>query len=957
MSSSDHELQDMEPHSVPGGSWSERKASNRKIINALFRKQFLIKFRSISAVLEWIVAVLMCIVLFPIDFISEVKYEELRNPPIENSTSMPGTLLAFLAFSNNSRIAMMPHTPRVQNFANELNRYIKMLKMTYEIEWATSYDDLLSRTEGTDQNGLGIYWKNAEDEDACTNPDIEILCQTIVLACPDNEVFQMMRSVVASCVNESNATDFNGQLANLESTSQRYPRLESRIQFDLQFVYSFFTVLPAVIATMPDFGSILDEKDSHIAQFAFLNGCPESAYWLVMFVTPFVLAFWPYLFICLMLCFWFRMVGCDFSLMLVISILYVSSNILFQMWITTFLKKGSYGRSYVIVMLVLALFLAFIHKLVTLDDPNSNTAAKHILGIIPISCYEMVMGSYYYNAVEDKIPIGWGNMNEPSLRCPIWIGLLWMAIDNVLYLLLFVICNACNPRLFGTPIIRWSELCKPSAWKRVFKKRVYEGKVGSTTTELIKVRGLRKVYHGKKETEVFKSVDFDIQEGEVIVIIGPNGAGKSTLVNILAGAIEPTAGTLEFMGQKPVKRFNVIQDTLGVVFQENIIFEKLSVREHLELFGAFKGISDANLGEAIDFFAETLQLTHMLDNFAGDLSGGQKRKLCIAISLLGNPPIVIMDEPTAGVDVQARQLIWKTIASLTNTTSIITSHALEEAETVSSRLFIVADQDIPFCGTSTELREEYQCGYLLRVEREDGTVGPVLDLAQSMIPASHMSDEREDTVRIPVDPAVPTLLRQIVARKDELGIKSYSFTVEQLEDLVLKLIETGENLGRRMSEARSRRQSEVDPKTIARGADKPGTPGAVDELSDGGSPKNSSGAPPNVVVAQDYSDESSSKEKSAKEPSSKKESAKEEPSSKKESVKEQPNTKEESTRDETSTKEESTREETSTKEESTREETSTKEETTTEDQTQETSETSQSSSDSSSSDGDTTTTD
>ena len=876
MSSSEQEqeLEDAEPHAVPGGSWSERKASNRMIINALFRKQFLIKFRSVSAVLEWVVALLMCIVLFPIDFISEVKYEELRNPPIENSTGMPGALLAFLAFSNESRVAMMPKNDIVEGFATEFSMYLKMLKATYEVEWATDYDDLLARTEGTNQNGLGIHWKNADKPDALTNPEIEILCQTIVLACPDNEVFQMMRKYAARTLNATKPDENTALLANLETWTQRYPRLESKIQFDLQFVYSFFTVLPAVIATMPDFGSILDEKDSRIAQFAFLNGCPESAYWLVMWVTPFVLAFWPYLFLCLMFCFWFRMVGCDFTLMLVISILYVSSNILFQMWITTFLKKGSNGRSYVIVIIVVALFLAFIHRLVTLEDPKKNMAAKHILGIIPVSCYEMVIGSYYYNAVEDKIPIGWGNMDEPSLRCPIWIPLLWLFIDNILYLLLFVFCNACNPRLFGTPIIKWSELCKAEAWKRVFRRRVYEGKIGGTATDLIKVRGLRKVYKGKKDIEVFKGVDFDIKEGEVIVVIGPNGAGKSTLVNILAGAIEPSGGTLEFNGAKATKRFNVIQDTLGVVFQENIIFEKLSVREHLQLFGAFKGIRDDNLVDAIDFFAETLQLTHMLDNFAGDLSGGQKRKLCIAISLLGNPPIVIMDEPTAGVDVQARQLIWKTIASLSNTTSIITSHALEEAETVSSRLFIVADQDIPFCGTSTELRNEYKCGYLLRVERDDGTAGPVLDLAQSLIPASHISDEREDTIRIPVDPAVAALLKQIVARKEELGIRSYSFTVEQLEDVVLKLIETGENLGRRMSEARSRLQSEVDAKTVGKSA--PVAAEAVDEQSDGGSPKNSSGtvsrSQNTPVVAEDYSDSSSA---STKEESTKEESTKE----------------------------------------------------------------------------------
>jgi ABC-type multidrug transport system ATPase subunit len=113
------------------------------------------------------------------------------------------------------------------------------------------------------------------------------------------------------------------------------------------------------------------------------------------------------------------------------------------------------------------------------------------------------------------------------------------------------------------------------------------------------------------------------------------------------------------------------------------------------LCGTFRGISPANLEKAIDFFAGNVQLSHLWNTYAGDLSGGQKRKPCRAISLPGAPPIVIMDEPTAGVDVQVKRLIWKTAASLTNTTSIISSHALEEAETVSSRLFIVDDKQIP----------------------------------------------------------------------------------------------------------------------------------------------------------------------------------------------------------------------------------------------------------------------
>jgi ABC-type multidrug transport system ATPase subunit len=174
------------------------------------------------------------------------------------------------------------------------------------------------------------------------------------------------------------------------------------------------------------------------------------------------------------------------------------------------------------------------------------------------------------------------------------------------------------------------------------------------------------------------------------------------------------------------------------------------------------------------------------------LSGGQKRKLCIALSLLGNPPVVIMDEPTAGVDVQARQIIWKTIASLRNTTSLITSHALEEAEAVSSRLFIVSQGHVPFCGTSTELRNKYQCGYLLRLQGNEQSTEQVLEFARTLVPSARITEDHKDTIAMPVDPAVPRFLTQFQESLSEFGVTSYSFTVEQLEDMLLKLIQTDE---------------------------------------------------------------------------------------------------------------------------------------------------------------------
>ena len=236
-----------------------------------------------------------------------------------------------------------------------------------------------------------------------------------------------------------------------------------------------------------------------------------------------------------------------------------------------------------------------------------------------------------------------------------------------------------------------------------------------------------------------------------------------------------------------------MQHYLGVCFQGNVIINLLSVREHLYLFGAFRGVPRDQIDQAVEFFGSQLQLTHMMDNRAGDLSGGQKRKLCIAMSLLRNPPLVIMNEPTAGVDVQARQLIWKMISSLKDTTSIITSHALEEAEAVSSRLFIASSGQLKFCGTSTELRHEHKCGYVLGVVPNDGVdCKEIAEFVKSIIPEAVVSEERDDILTFPVCDEIPKLLHALNDKKDQIGLKTYSLSVEQLEDMQLKLIQADE---------------------------------------------------------------------------------------------------------------------------------------------------------------------
>jgi ABC-type multidrug transport system ATPase subunit len=274
-------------------------------------------------------------------------------------------------------------------------------------------------------------------------------------------------------------------------------------------------------------------------------------------------------------------------------------------------------------------------------------------------------------------------------------------------------------------------------------------------------------------------ISFEIKELEVIVIIGSNGAGKTTLINILADGMYQTSGEITKNIDGPV----------GYVLQENVLIDAMTVREHFKFFSEIRAVEESEIEKSVDHFCDQLQLTGVLDTRAADLSGGQKRKLSVALSMLGKPSFLLMDEPTVGVDVQARQLIWKMLAGV-NATAIITTHALEEAETVSSRLFILSNGTIPHAGTSTELRHEFKCGYILRLDNGDRS--KVLDLARRFIPESIESTERDDTILIPISSAVPKFLRALDANLERYGVTTYSFSIESLDNILLKISQSDE---------------------------------------------------------------------------------------------------------------------------------------------------------------------
>src|SRR5215470_7920124 len=219
----------------------------------------------------------------------------------------------------------------------------------------------------------------------------------------------------------------------------------------------------------------------------------------------------------------------------------------------------------------------------------------------------------------------------------------------------------------------------------------------------ISIRGLIK--HYPDGTVANRGIDLDVFEGEVLSILGPNGAGKTTLVRQITAELHPTAGSIKIMDVNALVEPFKVKRFLGVIPQEGLLFSYLTVQEHLYFFGRLKGLSKSNAGAQVERLIPLLSLQEYREKKIKTLSGGTQRRIFIALALLGDPPILVLDEPTAGLDPAARRDVWDVISTVKRRgrTVILTTHYLEEAALLSVRIGILQGGEFKRLGTLEDL--------------------------------------------------------------------------------------------------------------------------------------------------------------------------------------------------------------------------------------------------------------
>jgi ABC-2 type transport system ATP-binding protein len=302
---------------------------------------------------------------------------------------------------------------------------------------------------------------------------------------------------------------------------------------------------------------------------------------------------------------------------------------------------------------------------------------------------------------------------------------------------------------------------------------------------ILSVKDLKKIYSNKQteDTIALNDLNLDVKEGEIFGLLGPNGAGKTTFINILAGTVIKSSGQVNVWGFDLDKNPRQIRASVGIVPQEVNLDPFFSPRKLLELQAGLYGIKKKD--RITDTILKLVSLEKQANSYARSLSGGMKRRLLMAKALVHQPPIVFLDEPTAGVDVELRQNLWKNVRSLNNqgVTIILTTHYLEEAEEMCDRIAILNKGNVVALDSTKNLLDRIQ------TKKVTFKTNKKININEGDLESLKILSNSESEIRVSYEKNkinIEDLMNLI--KKNNAQIKDISTDDGDLEDVFLRLI-------------------------------------------------------------------------------------------------------------------------------------------------------------------------
>ncbi|ETO23063.1 hypothetical protein RFI_14122, partial [Reticulomyxa filosa] len=506
-------------------------------------------------------------------------------------------------------------------------------------------------------------------------------------------------------------------------------------------------------------GLLVDERASMIKHQQLVSGMDIVAYWLGNYLFDLATSFVPIVVLCLIVFFFDdplfsgEALGYTFA----IGLTFCWSVLPVTYLLSLLFKSPGFAQAFLVIVYwfcsILLMGAAFAGEIST--DPKARTAAKvasPFYHMLPPFC----MGDAYRAVATRRLALIYGRtkgLNEGDVT---GVDLPVMFVEGFLYFgLLLALEHITRSPVFLRWLNRHLSLSYKASYETEYnaldddvryeqdrlrekdetssagkvadlgeKKspasiELSERKVGNVSEEdIIEIRGLRKVYKGstrRPPTVAVQDLWYSVKRGEIFGFLGLNGAGKTTTMQMLTGVFPPTVGTAYLNGQS-IDDQNTVRRSIGYCPQFDALFPRLTVKENFEFYAKIKGVPSDKVPHMVDQLIEDLSLGHYRNRLCGRLSGGNQRKASVGIALIGNPPIVLLDEPTAGCDPVSRRALWDFIsATMSGRSVILTTHSMEECEALCNRIGIMVNGQLGCIGTSSHLKQRFGSGYELDI--------------------------------------------------------------------------------------------------------------------------------------------------------------------------------------------------------------------------------------------------
>uniref|UniRef100_A0A2P2LAL7 ABC transporter A family member 1 isoform X1 n=1 Tax=Rhizophora mucronata TaxID=61149 RepID=A0A2P2LAL7_RHIMU len=521
----------------------------------------------------------------------------------------------------------------------------------------------------------------------------------------------------------------------------------------------------------------------------------------------------------------------DKSVVFVYFLSFGLSAIMLSFLITTF-----FTRAKTAVAVGTLSFLGAFFPYYTVNDPAVSMVLKVIASLLSPTAF--ALGSVNFADYERAhVGVRWSNMWRESSGVNFLVCLLMMLLDTLLY---------CVVGLYLDKVLSmhypWNFLFQKCFWR---KKSIitdcassseikncgtlYNRKENSLDKDTlgpnveaisldmkqqeldnrcIQIRNLHKVYNTKKgNCRAVNSLRLSLYENQILALLGHNGAGKSTTISMLVGLLLPTSGDALVLGKNITTDMDEIRTVLGVCPQSDILFPELTVREHLELFATLKGVEEENFESTVTDMVDEVGLADKSNTVVRALSGGMKRKLSLGVALIGNSKVIILDEPTSGMDPYSMRLIWQLIKKKKKGRIILlTTHSMDEADELGDRIAIMANGSLKCCGSSLFLKHLYGVGYTLTLVKSAPTASVASDIIYRHVPSATCVSEvgTEICFKLPLasSASFERMFREIEScmkvsasdsdtnsneAKNNFGIESYGISVTTLEEVFLRV--------------------------------------------------------------------------------------------------------------------------------------------------------------------------